>query len=119
MEKVIVKLQSLSRTILSTASTSIFIVKFLNKVRAKRETVNTAGIGFFITSIFSKFCSVTILPDVKYSFNETGQKITFEMFELLECGVDIICLVRLKMFQFLSCINIQRSKSKIYLGDTV
>jgi len=104
MEKVIVKLQSLSRTILSTATTSIFIVKFLTKVRAKRETVNNAGIGFFILLIFTKFCSVTILPDVKfYSFNETGQKITFEMFELLESGVDIICLISTVIFVLITC----------------
>ena len=53
--------QDFARTILSTTSTSIILVKFLTKAQASREPVNNVGIGFFILMIFSKVCSVTIL----------------------------------------------------------
>ena len=104
LDSLISKSQSLARTLLSTTSTSICIVKFFTRIQATRETVNNAGIGFFITMIFAKFCSVTILPDVKfYMFKETGQKVTFEMFELFECGVDIICLLSTILFILITC----------------
>ena len=99
------KLQSYTRTMLSTTSTSIFIVKFFTKVQASRETVNNAGIGFFILMIFTKFCCVTILPpEVKfYSFTGTDQKITFEMFELFEAVMDLVCLMSTCMFLMITC----------------
>ena len=104
-EMLISKLQSYTRTMLSTTSTSICIVKFFTKVQASRETVNNAGIGFFILMIFAKFCCVTILPpDVKfYSFTGTDQKMTFEIFELFESVLDLVCLMSTCLFLLITC----------------
>ena len=89
---------------LSTASTSILIVTFLTKVQASKETVNNAGIGFFILMVFAKFCSVTILPDVKfYSSQETGQALTFQMFEIVESFVDLVCLLSTGLWTLVTC----------------
>ena len=96
--------QEFARTFLSTCVTSIFIVKFLSKAMATRETVNNSGIGFFILMIFAKFCCVFILPDVKfYSFKTSGQTVSFQMFELLECFVDTICLASSLVFTLMTC----------------
>ena len=96
--------QEFARTFLSTCVTSIFIVKFLSKAMATRETVNNSGIGFFILMIFAKFCCVFILPNVKfYSFKTSGQTVSFQMFELLECFVDIICLASSLVFTLVTC----------------
>ena len=93
-----------ARTFLSTTVTSIFIVKFLSKAMAPRETVNNTGIGFFILMIFAKFCCVFILPNVKfYSFKSTGQTVSFQIFELLECFVDVICLSSSLAFTVITC----------------
>lgn len=96
--------QDFARTILSTTSTSIFLVKFLTKAQASRETVNNVGIGFFILMIFSKFCSVTILLDVKfYSFQSTEQSLSYEMLEVFEFMVDIICTISTLLFIMITC----------------
>ena len=96
--------QAFARTVLSTASTSILIVTFLTKVQASKETVNNAGIGFFILMVFAKFCSVTILPDVKfYSSQETGQALTFQMFEIVESFVDLVCLLSTGLWTLVTC----------------
>ena len=104
METLLGQTQDFARTILSTTSTAIFLVKFLSKAQASRETVNNVGIGFFILMIFAKFCSVTILPDVKlYSFQETQQDLTFEMFEILEFFIDTICCISTSVFVMITC----------------
>ena len=96
--------QEFARTFLSTTVTSIFIVKFLSRAMATRETVNSTGIGFFILMIFAKFCCVFILPNVKfYSFEPSGQSVSFQIFELLECFVDIICLASSLVFALITC----------------
>ena len=93
-----------ARTFLSTTVTSIFIVKFLSRAMAPRETVNNTGIGFFILMIFAKFCLVFILPNVKfYSFKSTGQTVSFQIFELFECFVDVICLSSSLAFTVITC----------------
>ena len=96
--------QEFARTFLSTTVTSIFIVKFLSRAMATRETVNSTGIGFFILMIFAKFCCVFILPNVKfYSFKPSGQTVSFQIFEILECFVDIICLASSLVFALITC----------------
>ena len=96
--------QEFVRTFLSTTITSIFIVKFLSKAMASRETVNNSGIGFFILMTFAKFCCVFILPNVKfYSLKSSGQTISFQIFELLECFVDVICLASSLLFALITC----------------
>ena len=98
------KTQVFARTFLSTTATSIFIVKFFSKVQATRETVNNTGIGFFILILFAKFCCVSILPNVKfYSFQQTGQTVSYQIFEILEFFVDIICLTSTSIFVLITC----------------
>merc|ERR550532_667106 len=53
--------QLLSRSILSTITTVIFIVRTLALVKAEEETVNTSGILFLLVISAAKFVSVTIL----------------------------------------------------------
>ena len=54
--------QTITRTLLSTVTTAIFIVKFFTKINASKETVNNAGIGFFILMLVTKFCCATYKP---------------------------------------------------------
>ena len=67
--------QTITRSLLSTVSSAIFIVKFLTAVTASKETVNNAGIGFFILMLVTKFCCATIVPN---------NELVFECLEILE-----------------------------------
>ena len=82
--------QTITRTLLSTVSSAILIVKFLSVVKATKETVNNTGIGFFILMLVTKFCCATIV---------TNNEMLCELLELLECCLDLVCLLSSGLFQ--------------------
>lgn len=82
--------QTITRSLLSTVSSAIFIVKFLTAVTASKETVNNAGIGFFILMLVTKFCCATIIPN---------NELVFECLEILECCLDLVCLLSSGLFE--------------------
>ena len=78
--------QTITRTLLSTVTTAIFIVKFFTKINASKETVNNAGIGFFILMLVTKFCCATYKPGL------------CEILEVLESCLDLVCLTSSGLF---------------------
>lgn len=84
--------QTITRSLLSTVSSAIFIVKFLTAVTASKETVNNAGIGFFILMLVTKFCCATIIPN---------NEMLCELLEILESCLDLVCLLSSGLFHLL------------------
>ena len=78
--------QTFTRTLLSTVTSAIFIVKFFTKINASKETVNNTGIGFFILMLVTKFCCAPYKP------------MLCEILEILECCLDLICLLSSGLF---------------------
>ena len=78
--------QTFTRTLLSTVTSAIFIVKFFTKINASKETVNNTGIGFFILMLVTKFCCATYKP------------MLCEILEILECCLDLICFLSSGLF---------------------
>ena len=78
--------QTFTRTLLSTVTSAIFIVKFFTKINASKETVNNTGIGFFILMLVTKFCCATYKP------------MLCEILEVLECCLDLVCLLSSGLF---------------------
>ena len=78
--------QTFTRTLLSTVTSAIFIVKFFTKINASKETVNNSGIGFFILMLVAKFCCGTYKP------------MLCELLEILECCLDLVCLLSSGLF---------------------
>ena len=78
--------QTFTRTLLSTVTSAIFIVKFFTKINASKETVNNTGIGFFILMLVTKFVCGTYKP------------MLCEVLEILECCLDLVCFLSSCLF---------------------
>jgi hypothetical protein len=86
--------QVFTRTIMSTTSSAIFVVKFLSIAGSSKETALNTAIGLFILMIVAKFCCATIIPEVTtLGGHNFGKNITCEVLETVEAGIDIVCLL--------------------------